>query len=294
MGNSTTVHKGTIYVACAEKLSGSDILYISFDRQDALDAARRKIASISDGERDNTVFLLSAIETDIHPVDTPDSAYQRLLTKMGASRAAHWAQEGIRDGLTTELRSGGGCCEFYRDNALVLSLSAPYVVGNNGVLTVQDQIKADICRIQRKVNLQGAPLTHRELWHLSDDLAAYYAERDQRNLKKSQAKHRSDRYVTLCQRTEKKKRALISAMIRDGSTEPWDADKIAAKVYVPFMEELYASFPSLVAGATLFERTQMLELLEAYRKPGLPFDGYWQLPPEAQVFTTKGGLYDVV
>ena len=40
MGNSTTVHKGTIYVACAEKLSGSDILYISFDRQDALDAAR--------------------------------------------------------------------------------------------------------------------------------------------------------------------------------------------------------------------------------------------------------------
>ena len=60
------------------------------------------------------------------------------------------------------------------------------------------------------------------------------------------------------------------------------------------MEELYASFPSLVAGATLFERTQMLELLEAYRKPGLPFDGYWQLPPEAQVFTTKGGLYDVV
>lgn len=144
MGNSTTVHKGTIYVACAEKLSGSDILYISFDRQDALDAARRKIASISDGERDNTVFLLSAIETYIHPVDTPDSAYQRLLTKMGASRAAHWAQEGIRDGLTTELRSGGGCCEFYRDNALVLSLSAPYVVGNNGVLTVQDQIKADI------------------------------------------------------------------------------------------------------------------------------------------------------
>lgn len=213
---------------------------------------------------------------------------------MGASRAAHWAHEGIRDGLTTELRSGGGCCEFYRDNALVLSLSAPYVVGNNGVLTVQDQIKADICRIQRKVNLQGAPLTHRELWHLSDDLAAYYAERDQRNLKKSQAKHRSDRYVALCQRTEKKKRALISAMIRDGSTEPWDADKIAAKVYVPFMEELYASFPSLVAGATLFERTQMLELLEAYRKPGLPFAGYWQLPPEAQVFTTKGGLYDVV
>lgn len=211
-----------------------------------------------------------------------------------SASSQRWAQEGIRDGLTTELRSGGGCCEFYRDNALVLSLSAPYVVGNNGVLTVQDQIKADICRIQRKVNLQGAPLTHRELWHLSDDLAAYYAERDQRNLKKSQAKHRSDRYVALCQRTEKKKRALISAMIRDGSTEPWDADKIAAKVYVPFMEELYASFPSLVAGATLFERTQMLELLEAYRKPGLPFDGYWQLPPEAQVFTTKGGLYDVV
>lgn len=294
MGKNVSARKGKIYLACTEKLSGSDVLLVSFDREEALEAARKHISSLNDSERENTVFLLSEVDTQIYPVDTPLSAYQRLLTKMGAGRSSHWSSEAIRDGLRTELRVEDNACAFYRDGEKVFALSAPYLVCDGGVLTVQDQVKADICRIQRKTNIAQTPLTHRELRHLTDDLTEYYLQRDQRAYKRSRPSRCLDRYCSLCKQTEMKKRALIASMADDKGRDPWDAEKIAAKLYVPFLEAVYTGFPTLVAGATLFERVQMLDLLEAYRTPGLPFEGYWLLPPEAQMFVSKGGLYGSV
>ena len=271
-----------VYTVHAERMSGSDILHYDFQREAALREAERLIKREKREIRDSSTYKLVTSFADAYRFDTAKSAYERALLKHSTTEKIVADYEEITCLMRCRIEPDGKKYRFFYDDKELLTLGTPYPVNAaDAPISLSNQVIADMARITRKLRSKRQHLTEREMKHVSASIAAFYDMRDENTC----AVEVSGAYPSLLEKYSKMRIALLDKFFEDENSPPDAFSKLAAKVYVPFLDELMAHFEDYVVGTSEGEVYRLVTLLDHYKnhKTGDPFSGYELLPRAVRI-----------
>lgn len=272
-----------IYTIHAERPSGSDILHYSFDLAESREAAKKIIRRENHNLRNNSTYRLITTFADTYSFDTSKSAYERALMKCGKADELVVASEEITSLIRCRIEPTEHGYDVIFEDKIFTTMQAPYPVsGENSVISLTSQVCADIYRISRRLRSKNRSLCPREARYLYRSIAEFYEQRDESLLHEAVS---TDAYRKLLENYSYKRIALLDAYLEDDNAAPDAFSKLAAKVYVPFLNDVVAHFEDYVVGTPAREVLRLVALLEHYQThtAGAPFSGYELLPRAVRI-----------
>ena len=275
-----------VFVVQAERLSGVDTLHYDFERPAAVIAGNNYIKHECKDLRDNSTYKLVTVRADVYPFDTAKSAYDRMVLKNRKDDNIIAVEE-LTFLMNAELVPGSsGTCGYevaYKDKAPI-SMQAPYPVGDGDkcVLSVMEQVRADMARISFALAQQRVKLTAREQKHLSSNIRRYYEDREDGDPSATD----SGAYQELIDTSSEKRKDIIRRYLaNDEDFEVTGFMELASSIYLPFLDELMGNFDKLIVGRSHAEANNLITLMEFYQdyKKGQPFAGYELLPRKVRI-----------